>query len=97
MKFVQAQILTEKSLRNRAKRMKSFLRIGDQLREVGNYQSLSAIFGALNSTPVQRLKDAWKRVPEKWLVRYKQWKDVFNQAKDFSFHNIASMIHNSLI
>lgn len=80
--FVQIQILTEKNLMKRSKAIKRVIRMGQRFRELRNYNSLCAVFGALNSAPIHRLKIAWKRVPDKSMQQFEEWAMVFCSARN---------------
>jgi hypothetical protein len=75
--FVQIQILREKNLMKRAKAMKRVIKMGERFRELRNFNSLCAVFGALNSAAIHRLKLAWKRVPEKSMQQFEEWAMIF--------------------
>eukprot|EP01083_Nonionella_stella_P014752 41350_1 len=81
--FVQLQILLEKTLRDRAKSIKRVIKMGERFKELKNYNSLCAILGALNSSPIHRLKAAWQRVPEKQLNQFEHFKQIFINTRNF--------------
>ena len=43
---------------------------------------MSAVFGALRSTPIWKLKDAWKLVPNKHIVFYKELISLFDTKQN---------------
>ena len=90
--FVQISILTERSLKERGKAMSRIIKIGERFRELKNYNSLCAVLGALNSSPIHRLKLAWKKVPEKQLNLFEQFKRIF--ARDFNSRNFRKIFRN---
>jgi len=81
--FVQLQILSEKSLKDRSKAIKRVIKMGERFKELKNYNSLCAILGALNSSPIHRLKLAWQRVPEKTLNQFESFKQIFINTRNF--------------
>ena len=81
--FVQLQILSEKTLRDRSKAIKRIIKMGERFRELKNYNSLCAILGALNSSPIHRLKHAWQRVPERQLNQFESFKSIFVNTRNF--------------
>jgi len=92
--FVQLHILSEKSLKDRGKAIKRVIKMGERFKTLKNYNSLCAILGALNSSPIHRLKQAWQRVPEKQLAMFESFKIIFINTKNFrnfrqTFRNIS--------
>merc|ERR1712032_894444 len=86
--------LTEKSLKDRGKAIKRVIKMGERFKTLKNYNSLCAILGALNSSPIHRLKQAWQRVPEKQLAMFESFKIIFINTKNFrnfrqTFRNIS--------
>ena len=59
--FIQIQILKESSLKNRALALKRIIKMGEHFRMTRNYNSLCAVFTALSSAPIHRLKLCWHR------------------------------------
>ena len=90
--FVQLQILQEKSLRERSKSIKRVIKMGERFRELKNFNSLCAILGALNSSPIHRLKHAWQKVPEKQLNQFESFKQIFVNTRNF--RNFRTMFRN---
>jgi len=92
--LVQLQILKEKSLRDRGKAIKRVIKMGDRFRTLKNYNSLCAVLGALNSSPIHRLKCAWARVPEKQLTIFENFKNIFANTRNF--RNFRMEFRNAL-
>jgi len=90
--FVQLQILSEKSLRDRGKAIKRVIKMGERFKAIKNYNSLCAILGALNSSPIHRLKAAWSRVPEKQLALFEGFKQIFVNTRNF--RNFRQLFRN---
>ena len=61
-KWTQVTILLSESVEKRGRLIKKFIKICRELKDLNNFHSLSAVFGALRSTPIYKLKEAWKLV-----------------------------------
>merc|ERR1712228_739289 len=81
--FVQLQILSERGLKDRGKAIKRVIKMGERFKVLKNYNSLCAILGAFNSSPIHRLKSAWLRVPEKQLNLFESFKQIFINTRNF--------------
>jgi len=90
--FVQLQILSEKSLRDRSKAIKRVIKMGERFKTLKNFNSLCAVLGALNSSPIHRLKAAWQKVPEKQLNLFESFKAIFVNTRNF--RNFRTMFRN---
>jgi len=90
--FVQLQILQEKSLSQRSKAIKRIIKMGERFRDLKNYNALCAILGALNSSPIHRLKLAWQKVPEKQLGLFEAFKQIFVNTRNF--RNYRTLFRN---
>lgn len=80
---MQLQILSEKSLRDRAEAIKRVIKMCERFRSLKNYNSLCAVLGALNSSPIHRLKVAWAQVPQKKLEVLESFKAIFVNTQNF--------------
>ncbi|ETO22779.1 hypothetical protein RFI_14414 [Reticulomyxa filosa] len=91
--FVQIHILREKTLRDRVKAIKRIIKMGEQFRASRNYNSLCALFGALNCQPIHRLKLAWEKVPEKQKQVFEEFMVIF--SRDFNHRNLRQLFRNA--
>jgi len=91
--YVQVRILTETSLKERSKTIKNIIRMGERFKHLRNYNSLCAIFSALNAAPIHRLKLAWKRVPEKYIDMFENFRCIF--SRDFNHRNLRQLFRNA--
>eukprot|EP01084_Bolivina_argentea_P266544 452113_1 len=88
--FIQFQILRERSLKRRGTAIKRVIKMGQHFRAQRNYNSLCAVFGALNSAPINRLKLAWNRVPERYRTAFEEWLQIF--CRDFNHRNLRQLL-----
>ena len=68
--------------------------MGHRFLALKNFNSLCAVLGALNSSPIHRLKCAWARVPEKQLALFEDFKKIFVNTRNFrnfrtQFRNVS--------
>ena len=87
--FIQLSILSEKSVRDRAKCIKRIIQMGQRFKELKNFNSLCAVIGALNSSPIHRLKVAWQKVSQKQLNLFESFKKIFVNTRNF--HDYRTM------
>jgi len=80
--FIQIQILQESSLRKRSLALKRIIKMGEHFRVTRNYNSLCAVFSALNSAPIHRLKLSWNRVPERYRMQFDHWSQIFERNRN---------------
>lgn len=83
-KWVQSRVLLAKDAKKRARIIKKFIKICDQLFSLRNFQSLYAIYGALYSSAVIRLKKAWHYVPTKHLAKFEEFKVIFATKRNMA-------------
>lgn len=96
MKFVQIKILKEKTMSNKSRMIKRFIKIGEELKYLRNYQSLSAIYNALQSAVIHRLKLAWNNVCDRNKNKYKQWKNIFDKDMSGHYRKIRKLMRGSI-
>jgi len=87
--FVQMQILQQENLKQRAAYMKRVIKLGDRFRDINNFNSLCAIFSALNSAPIHRLKEAWAKLSKVETDSFEQFKNIF--SRDFNHRNLRQI------
>ncbi|ETO11438.1 hypothetical protein RFI_25938, partial [Reticulomyxa filosa] len=97
--------LQEKNLKDRGRAVKRIIKMGEHFRITRNFNSLCAVFSALNSAAVHRLKLAWEvnfkyflfyyyyYFPEKQKQQFEQFKIVF--SRDFNHRNLRQLFRNA--
>ena len=83
-KWVQMRVLLCRDVKKRGKMIKKFIKICEQLFVLRNFQSLFAVFGALFSSAIIRLKKAWRCVPTKHLAKFEEFKVIFSTKRNMS-------------
>jgi len=81
--FVQLNILWQESVNDRSKMIRYFIAMGRRFKKLRNYFALNAVIAALNSTPIQRLKDAWQPLPDRDKKVFESFKEVFSSKGNF--------------
>jgi len=91
--FIQIQILRERSLRKRGTAIKRIIKMGQHFKLTRNYNSLCAVFSALNSAPIHRLKLAWTKVPQRNRQMFEEWSVIF--CRDFNHRNLRQLLRKA--
>ncbi|KAI9594167.1 ras guanine nucleotide exchange factor domain-containing protein, partial [Syncephalis fuscata] len=68
--WVAENILYENDIKKRVALIKHFIKVGDRCLQLKNYNSVFAIFSALNSSNVQRLKRTWKSISNRAMTSF---------------------------
>jgi len=82
-KWVQILILMAPDLRKRSKVIKKCIEIAVHFKTLRNFSSLCAFNSALNSTPIQRLKDAWNTIPNATMKQLEDIKQIFSMQDNW--------------
>ena len=83
---VSLQIVAEcvnGDLKERAKGISFFIHVGKELERLKNFDMLMAVMGALNNSPVQRLKKTWQAVPNDDLVLYDELDELTSHIGNY--------------
>jgi len=80
--WLQVQILREKSLRKRVIAVKRIIKMGQHFESLRNYNSLMAVFTALSTSAIHRLKLMWSRVPDKSKLFMKKCNALFSNTNN---------------
>ena len=75
--MIQMHILNEKGITKRTKRLTYIIKMGERFREIHNYNALCAVFSALNSAPIHRLKTLWKKLGEREKKSFNGFRQIF--------------------
>jgi len=78
--MIQMHILNEGNLNKRGKRLSYIIKMGERFRETHNFSALCALFSALNSAPIHRLKTLWKKLSEKENKYFEIWRNIFDSG-----------------
>jgi len=76
--WIQMTILCAANASKRAKWIVKWLKIGNCLFEMHDFQTLAAIHGALTSQAIYRQNVAWKKVPVKYKIKFDEFKVIYD-------------------
>ena len=91
--WFQMAILNSKNLKQRVKMVEKVIKIGAKLHQLNNFHSLCAVFFCLNSAPIHRLKDMWRKVDEDQKREFEQFRKLFHSGLDH--RNIRAAMRQS--
>jgi len=91
--FVQIEVLRAQSLRARSHAIRRMIQMGERFKTLRNFNSLCAIFSALNSAPIFRLKLAWKRVPTKYVSMFTNFQTIF--SRELNHRNLRQLFRTA--
>jgi len=92
-KWIQIEILLCQSLKDRGKFLKKTLRMAKRCMANQNYNSLFAIYSALNAAPIHRLSHAWDRLPKQEGKIFAEMKELFSHHKNQK--NLRAALRNA--
>merc|ERR1712228_1145791 len=75
-KWIQSSILSAINLKLRGKTIKRWIKVEMELYTLRNWQALVAVWSALQSNAIYKLKAAWSLVPNKYIEQHKVIKMV---------------------
>lgn len=84
-RWITGEIVTVEKIRNRVKRVVKFIKVAQELRNLGNYHTLMAVLSGLNEGPIFRLKFTLAEIPQKY-------KDVRELASVFLYLSYLSTL-----
>eukprot|EP01084_Bolivina_argentea_P316159 547956_1 len=91
--FIQIEILKQRSVRERGKIIGRMIKLCAKLFELRNYNSLCAVYSALNSAPIRRLRDAWEKVSEKYTSKFEEIALIFNGS--YGHRNLRQILRSA--
>ena len=81
-RWIQITILSASTANKRAKWIRKWIKIAHKLFEDHDFQTLAAIQGALSSQAIYRLKEAWKKVPAKYIIKFEEFKVIYDSRSN---------------
>ncbi|ELP88285.1 ras GTP exchange factor, putative [Entamoeba invadens IP1] len=82
--YVQTTILAVNDVSKRAILLHYFLVVADEMRKLNNFEGMKAVYSALMSTPIFRLKDTWDSITTEDKEINGRLSELCDQAKNFS-------------
>eukprot|EP01091_Cochliopodium_minus_P005405 TRINITY_DN1533_c0_g1_i2.p1 TRINITY_DN1533_c0_g1~~TRINITY_DN1533_c0_g1_i2.p1 ORF type:complete len:562 (+),score=174.17 TRINITY_DN1533_c0_g1_i2:79-1764(+) len=91
--WVITSILSIFDVVERVKLVVYFIKLLSELNKINNFFSAFSLFGALSSTPIVRLKDTLKQVPEEYIKIFEQFSEDFSLAGNhFNYRRKSSTL-----
>ncbi|CAO1630755.1 unnamed protein product [Parajaminaea phylloscopi] len=82
--WVTECILNEEDAKKRTQVVKHFIKLGDRLHQIKNYNALFAIQSGLNASTILRLRKTWDGVPSKYHNLMEEQRRVMEHTRNFS-------------
>lgn len=82
--WVSECILNEDDARKRTQLVKFFVKLGDRLLTLNNFNALFAVQSALNSSTIARLKKTWDGLPSKYRTLMEQQRKAVEHTRNFA-------------
>jgi len=81
--WINESILGEEDVRKRVQLLKFFIKLGDRLLVLNNYDGLFAVHAALGSAQIDRLRQTWDALPTKYRGLMEQQREAASFAKNW--------------
>jgi len=81
--WIASEIVKQNDLRLRVKTLSKSIKLMRHLMEMGNMQGMMSVFSAVNITPVQRLTETWKILPNKYSIILKTVGDLMSSTQNY--------------
>ncbi|XP_028415859.1 ras-specific guanine nucleotide-releasing factor RalGPS1-like [Dendronephthya gigantea] len=82
--LVASQILCEDDVKRRVRVISKVIKVANKLRAMGNFNSLKAVLGGLQCTPIYRLDDTWKELSSKRRKQYRSLTNLMSEEDNFA-------------
>ncbi|KAI8594807.1 hypothetical protein EDD21DRAFT_68298, partial [Dissophora ornata] len=82
--WVDELVLSEKETKKRAAIIKHLIMLAERLRQLNNFDMLSATTAALSQSPIHRLRRTWELVPSKVMNQLATLQAVTSSAKNWA-------------
>ncbi|TPX35592.1 hypothetical protein SmJEL517_g02105 [Synchytrium microbalum] len=84
--WVAESILLDHDVKKRASTLKYFIKVGDRLMNMNNFNTLLAILSALNSSTISRLRKTWDLLSEKTRKTFELLKASTDHSKNYAVY-----------
>ncbi|CAO3564325.1 unnamed protein product [Mortierella alpina] len=81
--WINEIVLSEKEVKKRAAIIRHLISVAEKLRQLNNFDMLSATTAALAQSPIHRLKRTWELIPSKVMSNYTALQAVTSSAKNW--------------
>jgi len=84
--WIASEIVKQADLSLRVKTLSRFIKLGEMLRTLNNFQGVMAVYTALNMSSVQRLNETWKNVPSKYMSLFEDITQLLSAAHNYKIY-----------
>eukprot|EP01089_Gocevia_fonbrunei_P018630 TRINITY_DN6356_c0_g2_i2.p1 TRINITY_DN6356_c0_g2~~TRINITY_DN6356_c0_g2_i2.p1 ORF type:complete len:489 (-),score=102.42 TRINITY_DN6356_c0_g2_i2:55-1521(-) len=81
--WVATRIVRERDIKRRTSLLKRFIILADKCRELNNFNTLMEVLAGLNLHPVQRLKQTWANLSEKYMETMNALEQLMESKKNY--------------
>ncbi|KAF7259923.1 hypothetical protein EG68_02574 [Paragonimus skrjabini miyazakii] len=81
--WAPTEICAEPNLNRRVELLKRFIKLAKLCRELRNFNTMFCLLVGLHQTPVERLKQTWERLPNKYQKMYRDLSMVLDTSRNF--------------
>ncbi|OON17471.1 RasGEF domain protein, partial [Opisthorchis viverrini] len=81
--WAPTEICMESNLNRRVDLIKRFIKLAKLCRDLRNFNTMFCILVGLHQTPVERLKQTWERLPNKYFKMYRDLSMVLDTSRNF--------------
>eukprot|EP01088_Endostelium_zonatum_P014277 TRINITY_DN3065_c0_g1_i1.p1 TRINITY_DN3065_c0_g1~~TRINITY_DN3065_c0_g1_i1.p1 ORF type:complete len:564 (-),score=87.49 TRINITY_DN3065_c0_g1_i1:81-1772(-) len=84
--WVGTRIVREKDIKKRTSLLKRFIILADKCRELNNFNTLMEVLAGLNLHPVQRLKQTWANLSDKYISTMQGLEQLMESKKNYTMY-----------
>ncbi|KAI8923090.1 ras guanine nucleotide exchange factor domain-containing protein, partial [Entophlyctis helioformis] len=88
-RIVEFSVLEHAEVNDRALIIHTWIKVGAQLQQLRNFQTLKAIMSAMGTPPILRLKKTWAIVPKKSLALMRTLKATVSEDENYSAYRLS--------
>ncbi|XP_021348179.1 rap guanine nucleotide exchange factor 2-like isoform X4 [Mizuhopecten yessoensis] len=91
MFWVVTEVCSESNIVRRVKLIKHFIKIARHCKDCKNFNTMFAVVSGLSHSCVDRLRNTWEKVPNKYTKMYNDLKDLMDPSRNMSkYRNLIS-------
>ncbi|CAI2731318.1 unnamed protein product [Schistosoma spindalis] len=92
--WAPTEICNETNLNRRVDLLKRFIKLAKLCRELRNFNTMFCLLVGLHQTPVERLKQTWDRLPNKYQKIYRDLSMVLDTSRNFHHYRTLLSANN---
>jgi len=90
--WIMSQLVLSKDVKERAKLLSKFISVGQEMRNLNNFNGTMLVLSALNNSSIRRLTDTWEKISPKKIKDLDTLQELLNP--DDSFANLKTALKN---